>query len=189
MNILYNIISFDNTISESILYLRSDFFNHFFFFITKFGSWYFIISFFVCVSLLLYIYKNRSYILPLFITIVGSGVTALIIKYLISRPRPGTNIALYTEIGSSFPSAHATLIFVFCGFIAYYVLQLNLALRQKIVINIFLTLIIILVGFSRIYLGVHFLSDVLAGYLIGFIWLIGVISFSKKMKTLDNNRF
>lgn len=180
MNILSNLVTLDFKIAENIVSMRSDFFNHFFFFITPLGSWYMISILFVCFSILFY-FKNKKYlVLPLFVSILGSGVTAVIMKHLIDRPRPGDEFALYIELLSSFPSAHAALVFALFGFLIYCVWRFNLSLCFKITLSIISALIILLVGFSRVYLGVHFVTDVIAGYLTGLMWVLIAMYISHK---------
>jgi undecaprenyl-diphosphatase len=91
---------------------------------------------------------------------------------LINRDRPGGNIPVFTEHFFSFPSGHSALIITLFGFLTYCIWR-NFR-TWKIRVNSFFLFgaLITLVGFSRLYLGVHFLSDVLGGYLIGFFWFL-----------------
>ena len=168
---LKTLYSFDFKISEDLVSIRSDFWNHFFNIITWLGSWQGITVIFITTSIAFILYKNKILIWPLLISIAGSGITAVIIKYLVNRARPGAGISLYTEIGSSFPSAHAALIFASFGFLTYYISESKINFVLKIILVLLFILIITFVGFSRIYLGVHFTTDVLAGYLVGLLWV------------------
>ena len=96
----------------------------------------------------------------------------IIIKALVDRSRPGANLALYIEKLSSFPSAHAALSLAFFGFLAYCFWRFDFPLKIRIILSVILGLIILLVGFSRIYLGVHFTSDIIAGYLTALMWVL-----------------
>lgn len=71
----------------------------------------------------------------------------------------------------SFPSGHATSAFIFYGLLVYLVWKSKLAQVYKIIIGILLLLFALLIGFSRIYLRVHYLTDVVAGFCIGLAWL------------------
>jgi undecaprenyl-diphosphatase len=154
--------------------------------ITWLGSWQVIFGLLILISLIFIFYKKKDLIFPLLISVLGSGIMVLIIKNLVNRSRPGVGVALYVEQFASFPSSHAALIFSLFGFLIYCFWRLNLHLSYKIslIIKIITTLvfgsIILLVGFSRLYLGVHFLSDVLAGYLTGLLWLLIAIYISKE---------
>lgn len=95
-----------------------------------------------------------------------------ILKVIFMRERP-TGSRLLTETGYSFPSGHSVLAMVFFGFIIWLIWQ---ALRDRTAWKWFLTIIfafiIFSIGFSRVYLGVHWLSDVIEGWAVGFIWLM-----------------
>lgn len=95
-----------------------------------------------------------------------------ILKVIFTRERP-TGLHLLTETGYSFPSGHSVLAMAFFGFIIWLIWQ---ALRDRAAWKWFLTLIfaciIFSIGFSRVYLGVHWLSDVIEGWAVGFIWLM-----------------
>ncbi|WP_267927506.1 LssY C-terminal domain-containing protein [Desulfolithobacter dissulfuricans] len=98
-------------------------------------------------------------------------------KLAFHRPRPDEAVLL--ESSYFFPSGHATMAVAFYGFLGY--LLIRSAKQWKIRVNLFfLTCIpILLIGLSRIVLGVHYLSDVWSGYLVGTLWLIIGISLSE----------
>jgi len=108
---------------------------------------------------------------------VGSGIFTSAGKFIFHRARP--DIAVYPESSFSFPSGHATIAIAFYGFLAYMLIKNARQWKRKI--NIFFAsfILIILIGFSRLYLGVHYVSDVWGGYLAGAIWLIIAIGFSE----------
>ena len=180
MNILSALNSIDFKIARDIVHLRGNLFDNFFFFITNLGSWYIVAGFFISASVIFWSYKKRNLIVPLSVSVLGSGIMTVIVKYFVNRTRPGPGISLYTEQLSSFPSAHASLIFAFWGFLVYCLWKLNLALKLKIILSLLFVFIILLVGFSRLYLGVHFLSDVVGGYLIGLMWVLISMHISKE---------
>lgn len=97
-----------------------------------------------------------------------------LLKIFFHRERP--SIALYTENSFSFPSGHAAVAVAFYGYLTY-VLVRNLKTRRgKITAACAGTVVIFVLGLSRLYLGVHFVSDVVGGYVIGAFWLIVAIS-------------
>jgi len=109
-------------------------------------------------------------------------------RLLIEEPDCGrlpVKIAAFLEKTFSFPSGHSTIAVSFYGFITY-VLWRNAKTRlYKIIILTTGIILMAAIGFSRLYLGVHFLSDVIAGYLLGIFWVtigIGVLQFLKKRK-------
>lgn len=113
--------------------------------------------------------RTRAYALSLVAAVLGAGATVYTLKALIERARPNGLLPAITETSSSFPSGHATLSMVLYGFIAY--ILLSLFPTKKPLIMIAAVLLIGTIGFSRLYLGVHFPSDVLSGYLFGSAWL------------------
>ncbi len=124
-----------------------------------------------------YIHKHTARILPLLVAVGGSAVTTYIIKHIFYRARPIAE-ALYLESGSSFPSGHATAAMALYGFLLYTIWKFDKHYLKKVFI-VFLFALIILVGVSRLYLGVHHLSDILAGYVVGFVWLLLSIKLHK----------
>ncbi len=133
----------------------------FFLFITFFGNFAVIP---IIATLLLFFHKLRfRIIIPLWIALLSSGLFVLIVKYLVARQRPP--FPLITETGYSFPSGHAAAVFTVYPFIhyaypKYHYLWLTFA---------------ILVAFSRVYLQVHYISDILAGAFFGYT--IGALFF------------
>ncbi len=130
------------------------------------------------VSLFVFFYfRYRSLIFPIqtsIVLLVAGGLNRWL-KGLIDRPRPE---ALHLiEAGSmSFPSGHAMSSIAFFGFLIYLVWRLISTAWIRWLISILLTLLILLIGFSRVYLGVHYPSDILAGYAAGGACLAVFIS-------------
>lgn len=122
--------------------------------------------------------KKKPAALLVFFTMAGGAVIHLLLKELIERPRPVNS--LIEETGFSMPSGHATMAAIFFSLIIYLFKDKikNKALKYAfIALNI---LLIISIGFSRIYLGVHWPSDVLAGFALGIAWIyISIIVFKK----------
>ena len=100
----------------------------------------------------------------------GGELTVSILKSYFQRPRPAAPLVLVH--GYSFPSGHAFNIMLICGFATYLLWPVcRGAWARGLVLAVSLSLIV-LVGFSRIYLRAHWLDDVLAGYAIGVAWLL-----------------
>jgi undecaprenyl-diphosphatase len=129
-------------------------------------------------ALLFYLGMKRSYMAGLFVSVLGSELMSHFIKILVHRPRPGGSIPFFTESSFSFPSGHATVAVALYGFLAYFFLK-NFRRGKGKALLAFMLAIILGIGFSRLYLGVHFLSDVWGGYLLGALWLIIAIAFTE----------
>lgn len=130
----------------------------------------------VAISFILFvIIKNKKTSLYIIINLINSSLISLVFKLLLRRDRP-IGINLIEESGYSYPSGHSMVSMAYFGFIAYLIYKkLNKPLSKAIlIISIFIT--IILIGFSRIYLGVHYLSDVIGGFLMAISYLMVYIN-------------
>ncbi len=148
--------------------------------ITSFGSWQFLLPVILVIALVLFIARKREFIIPFLATVAGAEIITFFGKILAHRDRPLSAVFHATDF--SFPSGHATIAVAFYGFLAFMLIKFC-GNRYKWLISVLAGLIAVLVGFSRLYLGVHYLSDVLAGFLVGLMALVIGIRYSK----LDNN--
>jgi undecaprenyl-diphosphatase len=106
--------------------------------------------------------------------LLATGVAELFmaaLKLLVARPRPPLEDARIVEAGFSFPSGHATVSATFYGTLAYLLIRRISADWLKTLIGVAAALIVLAVGVSRVYLGVHYPTDVLAGWALGVFWL------------------
>ncbi|QQG47372.1 MAG: phosphatase PAP2 family protein [Candidatus Woesebacteria bacterium] len=102
------------------------------------------------------------------------------LKQITQRPRPYI-APLVAETSFSFPSGHAMNSLVFYMAIAYFTYQILRKKKLSILILIGFGALIFMIGTSRVYLGVHYATDVVAGYIIGFWWLLTVIVLEKTL--------
>jgi undecaprenyl-diphosphatase len=104
------------------------------------------------------------------------------LKYLINRPRPLPDqvMVLVNETNNGFPSGHAFIAILILGFLAYILFKIIKSRIIKIISLVILVFLILLVGISRIYLGAHWPSDVLGGYLFGGLLLVILIYIYEK---------
>ncbi len=100
---------------------------------------------------------------------VGGAAVFNLISTIIGRPRPPTQIWIVVNI-PGFPSGHAITVVVFYGLLAYWLAPKMPSIFGKIVVVAAALLIIGFVGFSRIFTGGHYLTDILAGYAVGIAW-------------------
>lgn len=117
----------------------------------------------------------------LLISFISSILNQLLKLYFV-RPRPP--IALLDASGLSFPSGHAMIGGVFHGLLIYIVVTTVQSKAWRWVLSIFLSLIVLLVGFSRIYLKVHYATDVAAGYAMGLIWLMASLYLLSRIENI-----
>lgn len=129
----------------------------------------------------LFIKKHRWYSIKVPAIALSSLALMFILKNLFNRPRP--LIPLLEEArGLSFPSGHALMSVTFYGLLIYIVYQSVKDKPLRWTIITFFIILILLIGFSRIYLRVHYTSDVLAGFAMGFLWLVISISIIRRME-------
>lgn len=148
--------------------------------ITLLGKWQVIISSAIILSIILWLWRKKLYLLPLWMTIAGSELFNSLGKLAFHRLRP--SVALYLEDTFSFPSGHATIAVAFYGFLTYILFRELKKWRYKINAIFFGVVLILAIGLSRLYLGIHFLSDVWGGYLLGSLWLLIGIALSEWIK-------
>lgn len=102
---------------------------------------------------------------------VGTGLSVSLMKAFFDRARPDATWQLVPELSPAFPSGHSTMAVLVYLFVAYLLVE-HLANRQRGRLVLLAALLFTLgIGLSRLYLGVHWLSDVLAGYALGGLWL------------------
>lgn len=111
---------------------------------------------------------------------IFSGLLTQFLKLLTMRPRP--NFAVLSQDGFSFPSGHALGAMVFFGFLLFIILQSTKNRWIKLVFSILLPLLILATGFSRVYLGVHWVTDVIGGWAIGGLILAVMIKIMKYLE-------
>lgn len=113
-------------------------------------------------------------------TIILANGIALFLKNLLARSRPDTAYRLVAENGYSFPSGHSTIAFSVYPILAVLVMRSNLKKTYKKVVSGLLILWAIAIGFSRIYLGVHYFTDVVGGLLLGTLFTMLFWLWSQK---------
>lgn len=126
----------------------------------------------VLLTIILFIFlKNKRDSVLIGINLVTITLLNQIFKFILQRPRP-EGYRIINEVGYSFPSGHSMISMAFYGFLIYLIYKNVVNKYVKWTLIIFLTFLIISIGISRIYLGVHYTSDVLAGFLVSISYLI-----------------
>lgn len=169
--------SFDAAVYKFVIGFRSDSLTKVLLFITKFASVKEIV--FLCAVSLIGLFWKYYKSLFLVLNVIASTIFNVVIKNIMMIPRPNI-LRLAEETGYSFPSGHSMASVAFYGFIIYLILSSNMNKYLKIVFSSLLVILIIVIGFSRVYLGVHNASDVIAGYAISTGLLLADIIILKK---------
>lgn len=162
----------DFVIYDFLIEHRNPFFTEFFKAITHLGG----AIFLIIVTILCVIFvKNNKYkcVIPINLGVIV--LLNLVLKNFFERPRPN-NLRIIEETGFSFPSGHSMASMAFYGYLAYLVFKNVKNKKIRNVLCVLLGLLIFLIGFSRIYLGVHYASDVIAGFCFSMAYLIFMIS-------------
>lgn len=159
-------------IRDILINHRNDISTNIFKFLTIFGEKYFILALVVILAGIFFITKYRKDSYMMVLNLVNIIILNKGIKYIVRRERPISTSWLVEEDGYSFPSGHAMLSIGVYGFLIYLIYKSNLKIVYKRILITALSILVVLVGISRIYLGVHYPSDVLAGYIITTIYLI-----------------
>ena len=115
--------------------------------------------------------KNKKIAFAIPINLILSTMLNLVLKNIVERPRP-IGYRLIDETGYSFPSGHSMISAAFYGLIIYFIWKNVKNIKLKYISCILLSLLILLIGISRIYLGVHYASDVIGGFTISIAYLI-----------------
>lgn len=145
-------------------------------FITNFGGAIFLI---VLTIILLISIKNKKIGLSIFSNLAIITILNQLLKRILQRPRP-TEYRIIEETGYSFPSGHSMISMAFYGYLIYLIYKYVENKYVKWILISLLSVLICLIGVSRIYLGVHYTSDVLGGFLISISYLVIYISAVNK---------
>lgn len=178
--ICYGVLSYDSLVIDTKVYsfiaanIMSDGITSVLKVITELGG----VAFTVLAGVLIFMFCKK---IRWFVTFDLVGVTLInqVIKHIVRRPRPNV-LRLVEEDGYSFPSGHSMVSMAFYGIIIYLVYKnvTNKYLRWTLII--LLSLLILSIGFSRIYVGVHYFTDVVGGFLLGLAYLIIYINIYNK---------
>lgn len=143
------------------------------------------VAFIVLLGVLCFMFckKNRWFIT---FDLVGCTVINQTIKHIVRRPRPNV-VRLVSESGYSFPSGHSMISVAFYGLVIYLVYKnINNKYLKWALISL-LSLLILTIGFSRIYVGVHYFTDVVGGFFLALAYLIVYIYVYNK-KVIKNEK-
>ncbi|GAB4225737.1 MAG: phosphatase PAP2 family protein [Stanieria sp.] len=146
-----------------------------------------VLSFF-SLAIAIFLWWRQKQLQATFLAIVTSGGISLnyLLKNFFSRARPTLENNLVTVDFYSFPSGHAMTSLIIYGFLCY--LLISNYRKYSLLLISFTSILIILIGLTRLYLGVHWLTDVIGGYVAGTVWLFLCISSLEAAKTYRLNK-
>ena len=173
-------LGFDNAIRTAIRQMRSPMWAQLFLAVTKLGSTLYL-TIIGCAAGIVFIFM-RWFRPLLLLILVMCGQAALHhgFKWLIARPRPSVLISYPATESFSYPSGHAVASLCLYVTIAWYVAATTDNSAIKVIIAILTAVLIFLIGVSRVYIGIHYPTDVIAGFLAAMIWTAVVLSIDRK---------
>lgn len=179
---------FDLQITNAIQLISTPGFDQLMTFVSFMGNYYQSIALLVIVTAFFLVIDKKKEALFLFVSTAGVSLMSLILKAFVARPRPSPD--LIHQVGEylrndSFPSGHVLFAMGFFGILLYFSF---IFLKKKILrytLVSLLSLCIIFMGISRIYLGAHWFSDTLGSYLIGMVWLMLVTFFYRRNRNIQ----
>ena len=164
---------FDDTVRYRVYSMRSDKLTVFWKFITHSGDRYVVIL--LGIILLLKKSLREKYGVKFAIAALSSTALYQIMKYIFQRPRPNLALRLIEQGGYSFPSGHSMNCLVSYGILIYLLLRYCENRRLAKLLSFGLGLLTILIGFSRVYVGVHYPTDIIGGWSLGIAVLVAMI--------------
>lgn len=174
--IIHRTNSFDQIVSQYIQSFRTPVLTSIMFLFTFLGSYMLVFGTVFIASILFW--KRKHIESFFFMFIIGVGLLLnLLIKQLIARPRPPH--PLYQVLSYSFPSGHSMNSFIFYAILVFGVFHFTRRKRMSLILGIFMLVLVLLIGISRVYLGVHYPSDVIGGFIAGFWWIVTLLLIEK----------
>jgi len=167
----------DSPINQLMVWIRVPWMNQLMLLVSTTASWQMILWGTWLGSILLAAAKKWRYLTAMLLSNATAVIFIQLAKMITGRERPPVEMAVITEHGFAFPSGHSYLAVVFYGLLTYFwVKHLKLKWEKILMLGIGIVFVMML-GFSRIYLGVHWTTDVLAGLSISLTWLGVIITY------------
>ena len=182
MSAFYPYFNLDIQMTRQIQSLQIPGFSQMMWLVSSIGNTQWIIPIVASIFILLYKSKMVTEAYASVFAALGSAATGTIAKMIIHRPRPDADIVnvLVKLSDKSFPSNHALIFTVYFGFLLFLSAHVFKQKTVGLILGTISTFLILTIGISRIYLGAHWASDVLGGYLLGILFLIFTIHLYKK---------
>jgi membrane-associated phospholipid phosphatase len=136
----------------------------------------------VAVAVALLAQRRWSALVAWLVAVLGGEALNLLLKDLFARPRPRFERPLVVETSYSFPSGQAMESLVVYGMLAYFAVLILSGSGKRVAVAVGAAVLVVLIGFGRAYLGAHYLSDVVGGFVAGGAWLGAVIAGREAMR-------
>src|SRR5262249_39048496 len=162
----------DRRIINLVATLRTPELDHVMLFVTFLGNGQTIIVLAAVALLIALLARRYERAVLILLSLAASSLFFSVIKLLVGRPRPPLEAARIVQGGFSFPSGHATVSATFYGTIAYILIRHVKSEVVKVLIGLVADLLVVALGLWRVSLGVHYPSDVVAGWIAGAFWLV-----------------
>jgi undecaprenyl-diphosphatase len=140
------------------------------------------------IAFFLFIKKHKWYSIKIPAIALSSLGLMFLLKGLFDRERPNVPLLFHAK-GLSFPSGHALMSVTFYGLLIYMIFKGIRNKPLKWTLITLLVLLILIIGMSRVYLRVHYATDVIAGYCIGFLWLVFTVWMLNKIEKHSKRKF
>jgi undecaprenyl-diphosphatase len=176
------LVRFDRALADYLHSHASPPLTTFFLIVTAFGSIEAMVLLGVAVAAFLVWERRWTFLGTWLAAVAGSAVLDHLLKGFFARPRPFFEHPLLVETSYSFPSGHAMESLVAYGMLAYFGVLALKSWRARVGVVFGAALLVVLIGFSRMYLGVHYFSDVIAGYAAGGVWLSALITGAETIR-------
>lgn len=173
---------FDASVLKALYAMRDPMTAQVFIWVTELGSTTMILGLTIVVGLLFILLRRFPRFLGFAVAVGGTAATVFLLKEIIHRARPDEAFQAYLETGFSLPSGHTALSLAFYGFLAWILWHSIPQKNLRVLSLVFLSALIIAIGFSRLYLGVHWMSDVAASAAIAVFFLWTGITIEKKLE-------
>lgn len=166
-------MGFDAVVSNYVISIRSEFLTAFFKIITSTGNFLPVLIISITVTIILVKIKRKNEAMFFLLNVLGIWMFNEALKSIFRRPRP--KLGLIKVEGYSFPSGHAMIFMGLSLLIIYYLISYMKNKKKALTFSILILTYSILIGLSRPYLGVHYFSDILAGWMVAVLWVSTII--------------
>lgn len=139
----------------------------------------------VVTAVALFVTRRRGAAVALVVSSLGAMLVTEVLKELVGRERPAADGRLVEAVGHAFPSGHSSQAVACYGGLALVVILTTDRPRRRVVAVALAAVVAVAVGTSRVYLGVHWPSDILSGWIVGLTWLVLVATVAWLLRRLD----